>query len=110
MKLYAWLKTVLKRFRAIPNYCRDCGRAAEPFKVPDPIWLYVAPSGDHILCLRDFTRRAARLKIHVEWRGGVPWSEIYPWMLHGHATDLTPQIFRQLYVSEWPQREEQAKP
>lgn len=73
MKLYAWLKAVVKRFRTVTNYCRDCGRETEPFYVPNQVWEIVAPRvgprpNDYLLCIRDFTRRARALGNTVEWR------------------------------------------
>ena len=72
MKPYAWLKAIIKRFRTVANYCRDCGRETEPFIVPNVVWNLISPHvgprpNDYILCIRDFTRRARKLGYNLEW-------------------------------------------
>lgn len=49
------VKYLLSRVTLVHNYCKYCGRRAEPFRVPDQIWDEIyGGDGRNVRCLRCF--------------------------------------------------------
>lgn len=61
-------KFAISRVILVENYCKRCGRTAEPFFVPDDFWTTVVnehPRNER--CVRCFTAESVEEGHHVEW-------------------------------------------
>lgn len=45
-KLRLWFKLILRRFKAIPSFCKVCGIRIRDFRVPDGVWNSVIGSSE----------------------------------------------------------------
>lgn len=61
-------KFVLSQVALVQNYCKRCGKEAEPFTVPDSIWgEVVGENGRNERCLRCFHNEAESAGFNFEW-------------------------------------------
>lgn len=62
-------KFSLSRVTLVQNYCKRCGRKAEPFTVSDSLWReVVGENGNNERCLRCFTKEATNnAGQYIEW-------------------------------------------
>lgn len=61
---------LLRRFRAIPSFCKCCGRDVHDFIAPDEIWKQIGPHipHGHVLCYDCFCAICAKLGLPDVYR------------------------------------------
>lgn len=68
MSLRVLYKSLLRRVRCIPAYCRDCGRDVHDYQAPAEVWLQVWGNAGGVLCYDCFCERCADAGLPAVWR------------------------------------------
>lgn len=62
MRFFYWLrihfKNLVCRFRCLDNFCDDCGRRAQSFRVENGVWMRIVGDDCAVLCYDCFCERA----------------------------------------------------
>ena len=57
------LKKIIKKYIAIPSYCKICGRTVIDFHASNNIWLKITNDKGTIWCFSCFTKKAREMNI-----------------------------------------------
>jgi len=69
-KVRVFLKLILRKFRVVPSFCKECGRNCYDFSVDDETWEKVQPliKYGNVLCYDCFCRKCEQIGLPTVWQ------------------------------------------